>query len=150
MDHMNLKVVFFGTPDFVVSVLKTLEENLEVVAVVTSPESKVPSPVAQNFQGKILRPERLDESFVSELESLDADLYVVSGYGKIIPKRILDLPKYGSVNIHPSLLPKFRGPTPVQAAILAGEEVSGVTIIKMDEKMDHGPILASKELELSV
>lgn len=145
---MNLKIVFFGTPDFVVSVLKTLEENFEVVAVVTSPEGKVPSPVAQNFNGKVLRPERLDESFVSELESLNADLYVVSGYGKIIPKRILELPKYGSINIHPSLLPKFRGPTPVQAAILAGEKVSGVTIIKMDEKMDHGPILASKELEI--
>ncbi len=79
----------------------------------------------------------------------EADLTVVAAYGKILPKEKLNAPKYGSINIHPSLLPKYRGPSPIQSAILNGDKVSGITIIKMDEEMDHGPIIYQKSLELS-
>ncbi|MBI2196830.1 methionyl-tRNA formyltransferase [Candidatus Daviesbacteria bacterium] len=78
-----------------------------------------------------------------------ADLAVVAAYGKILTKEELNAPKYGSINIHPSLLPKYRGPSPIQAAILNGDKVSGITIIKMDEEIDHGPILYQEEMELS-
>jgi methionyl-tRNA formyltransferase len=77
------------------------------------------------------------------------DLIVVASYGKILPKEQIETPKYGALNVHPSLLPKYRGPSPLQAAILNGDRVSGVTILKLDEQMDHGPILAKKEVELS-
>ena len=78
-----------------------------------------------------------------------SDLLVVAAYGKILPLDFLNKPKYGAINIHPSLLPRFRGPSPIQAAILSGDKKTGVTIMQMDEKMDHGPILAQKEVEIS-
>lgn len=78
-----------------------------------------------------------------------SDLIVVAAFGKILPKEMLNAPKYGSINIHPSLLPKYRGPSPIQEAILNGDKVSGITIIKMDEEMDHGPILYQESLDLS-
>ncbi len=77
-------------------------------------------------------------------------LFIVADYGKIIPKEILDIPKHGSLNIHPSLLPKFRGPSPIQSFILSGEKETGVTIILMDEKMDHGPIIAISNLKSQI
>ncbi len=79
----------------------------------------------------------------------EADLAIVAAYGKILTKEELNAPKYGSINIHPSLLPKYRGPSPIQEAILNGDKVSGITIIKMDEEVDHGPILYQEEMELS-
>jgi len=81
-------------------------------------------------------------------ESKDLDLIVVACYGKILPKEMLTIPKYGALNVHPSLLPKYRGPAPIPAAILNGEEETGVTIILMDEQVDHGPILASTKFEI--
>ena len=79
----------------------------------------------------------------------EADLCIVAAYGKILTKEELDTPKYGCINVHPSLLPKYRGPSPIQQAILNGDQVSGITIIKMDEEVDHGPIIYQEELELS-
>lgn len=79
----------------------------------------------------------------------DADLTVVASYGRILTKDELDTPKYGCINIHPSLLPKYRGPSPIQQAILSGDKVSGITIIKMDEEVDHGPIIYQEQIELS-
>lgn len=79
----------------------------------------------------------------------EADLAVVAAYGKILTKEELNAPKYGSINVHPSLLPKYRGPSPIQSAILNGDKVSGISIIKMDEEMDHGPLLYQESLELS-
>lgn len=79
----------------------------------------------------------------------EADLGVVAAYGRILTKNQLNAPKYGCINVHPSLLPKYRGPSPIQAAILNGDKVSGITIIKMDEEVDHGPIIYQEELELS-
>ena len=143
----DLKIVFMGSDSFVVPVLKKLQENFEVVGVVTAPNSAI----AQYVGTKILvfTPEKLDDEFHSVLLTLNSDLIVVSSYGKIIPQEILDIPKFGALNVHPSLLPKYRGASPVPAAILAGDSKTGVTIIKMDEKMDHGPILITKSFSLT-
>ena len=156
------KIVFFGTPGFVVPILKTLEENFNLVGVVTAPDRKVgrkqiltPSPVKLASQGltlqpdEIFTPEKLDQQITSQLLAVKPDLFIVAAYGKIIPKEILNLSKFGGLNIHPSLLPKYRGPSPIQFAILNGEKVSGITIIKMDEKMDHGPVVFTKKIRLS-
>lgn len=97
----------------------------------------------------ILQPEKLDNSFISELKALNLELVIVASYGKIIPKKILDLPQKGSLNVHPSLLPKYRGPSPIQTAILEGETENGVTIMLMDEKMDHGPIVAQEKIQMN-
>lgn len=85
----------------------------------------------------------------NKIEKLKPDLVVVASYGKIIPKKILEIPKYGSLNIHPSLLPKYRGPSPIQTTILNGDKKTGVTIILMDEKIDHGEIISSSKLLIS-
>lgn len=148
----KLKIVFFGTPHFVVPVLEELLKHHEILAAVTTPDQKVgrkqiltPSPIkvfAKEHTIHVLQPTSLKES-LNQFATIQADLYVVAAYGKIIPKALLDLPKYGAINIHPSLLPKYRGPTPIQTAILNGESETGVTFIQMDAAMDHGPILAT-------
>jgi methionyl-tRNA formyltransferase len=145
-----MKVVFFGTPSPVVPILETLTKHFEVVAVVTTPDQPAgrkqiltPSPVkvfAEKNNIKILQPEKLLSS-LSEVEGLKPDIIVVAAYGKLIPNRMLEAAKHGAINIHPSLLPKYRGPTPIQTTILNGEKTSGITFIKMDAELDHGPIL---------
>lgn len=156
----KLRIIFLGTPDFVIPVLKNLDENFNLVGVVSGPDQvsgrkKVltPTPVKawalENAkQALVFTPEKLDENFVKEIIPLEVDLLVVAAYGKIIPQSVLDIPKFGALNIHPSLLPKYRGASPIQSTILAGEETTGLTIIKMDAKMDHGPIVYRKEFEL--
>ena len=148
----NTKIVFFGTPEFALPSLGALiNSGYAVAATVTNPDERVgrkqiltPPPV-KIFAGKhgipVLQPERLNfGTFKFNLPP--ADIYVVAAYGKIIPKEILDIPKFGALNIHPSLLPRWRGPSPIQATILAGDIETGVTIIQMDEGIDHGPIIA--------
>lgn len=131
-----------------------------IKTVVTQPDRPVgrkqilfPSPVAELAQKEgipVLKPEKLDEDFIkNHLAFLEADLYLVASYGKIIPREILEIPTFGALNIHPSLLPKYRGASPIPQAILNGDKVTGVTIIQMDEKIDHGPIVAAKEIRLS-
>ena len=146
-----MKVIFFGTPSFVIPVLESLVSSFEVIGVVTAPDSiqgrkkiLTPSPVKQFALEQnipVLQPH--------ELKTEEADLYVVAPYGKIIPQSILDIPKNGALNIHPSLLPKYRGPSPIQTALLHGNEKTGVSIIKMDAKMDHGPIVSQWETAIS-
>lgn len=154
-----MKIVFFGTPEFVIPVLEVIQQNFDLVAVVTNPDKPTgrhqeltPSPVklvAQKMTGaQILTPEKLDSDFTSLLKTLNPDLFVVAAFGQIIPEEILNLPKYGSLNIHPSILPKYRGASPIQAAILNGDSATGVTIIKMDERMDHGPIVAQSQEQI--
>lgn len=126
----DLKIVFFGTPDFVDPVLQSLKDNFEVVLEVRDPDIDL-----VELSGK--------------MKKLKPDLLVVAAFGKIIPKHILDIPKYGVLNIHPSLLPKYRGPSPLQTAILNGDKETGVTIIKMDEEMDHGPVIVQEVFSLS-
>ncbi len=151
-------LVFFGTPDFAVPVLNALQKNYQVAAIVTAPDKPVgrhrtltPSPVAQAAPTQIplLKPKQLGNETIQQLQNLKPGLFIVAAYGKIIPQELLDIPALGALNIHPSLLPKYRGPSPVQNAILNGDNKTGVTIIKMDAQMDHGPIVSAKEYRLS-
>jgi len=153
-----MRIVFFGTSDFAVPALKTLRNNnYEIAAVVTVPDKPVgrkqiltapPAKLAALELGiPVHQPASLkkDEQFFELLKSLRPDICVVASYGKIIPERYLEIPKYGFVNIHPSLLPKYRGPSPIQTAILNGKTETGITIMVVDKDMDHGPIIAQKE-----
>jgi methionyl-tRNA formyltransferase len=153
------KIIFMGTPEFGVVILKKLlEKNYEPALVVTSPDKPIgrkkflsASPV-KTFSLKrglkIAQPYHLSE-IKADIEKIDPDVIIVAAYGYILPKEIFQMPKYGTINVHPSLLPKYRGPSPIQSVIIAGERKTGATIIKIDEEIDHGPILAQKEMELS-
>lgn len=146
----KIKIAFFGSDSFVIPILQALEQNFEVVLVITAPDSAIQME-AKKLGIPNLTPDKLDKNSLGVLSSPPPswDLIVVASYGKIIPKPILNIPKYGSLNLHPSLLPKYRGPSPVPATILGGDKSTGVTIIKMDEKMDHGPIVATEKISLS-
>ncbi|MFA6296797.1 MAG: methionyl-tRNA formyltransferase [Patescibacteria group bacterium] len=152
----NIKTIFFGTPDFAVPTLNSLIKGTNLIAVVTQPDKKVgrkqiflPSPVKQiaiKNNIKVLQPQKIKENieFINQIKDLNPDVIIVAAYGKIIPKDILNLPKYGCINIHASLLPKYRGASPIQTAILNGEKETGITIMVMNEKMDEGDIIAQK------
>jgi len=147
-------IVFFGTSEFAAPSLRALasDSRFKINAVVTQPDRPVgrhavmtAPPIkdeAQRLNLPILQPERLDEL---KAENLEADLFVVVSYGKILPQWLLDIPKNGCVNVHGSLLPRWRGASPLQSAIAAGDIMSGVTIMEMDAELDHGPVLATKE-----
>ncbi|MCX6820189.1 MAG: methionyl-tRNA formyltransferase [Candidatus Adlerbacteria bacterium] len=152
--------VFFGTPKFSVHVLDALEKHGMLPAlVVTAPDRHqgrglvlTPSPAKMWTTERgidVLTPSTLkDETFVAELQNTDWDVFLVAAYAKLIPKNILDIPRRGCLNVHPSLLPKFRGPSPAASAILADERTTGVTIMQMAEKMDAGPVVAQAQVEL--
>ena len=151
------RFVYFGTPEFAMIILEELElKGLLPALVITAPDKPkgrklvvTPSEVklwANAHNIPVLTPEKLkDEDFVSELSKSTWDLFVVAAYGKIIPKNILEMPSHGVLNVHPSLLPKFRGSSPIEGAILSDEKFTGVTIMQLDEEMDHGPVLAQRE-----
>lgn len=154
------KIVFFGTPEFSVSALEKLKNaGFDIAAVVTAPDKPIgrkktltPPPVKQ-WAGKndikILQPAMLkDDTVFEQFSALKPDVCIVSAYGNIIPSRYLKIPKLGFVNIHPSLLPVYRGPTPIQSAILNGETRTGVTIMQVDAEIDHGPILAQETYDI--
>jgi len=172
-----IKTVFFGTPGFAKEFLAAMhaDEDFSVEAVVcqpdkpvgrkkvlTAPETKVfvqeletsattpnPSFEKEGDRIKVYQPENLRTSNLGEdLKKLDADIFVVIAYGKIIPQNILDIPKLGTINVHPSLLPKYRGPSPIQSVILNQESETAITIMLIDDKMDHGPILTQTSIEL--
>lgn len=149
-----VRVVYFGTPSFVVAPLEALvaDSRFLVVAVVTQPEKPIgrdstpqssPVALAAQIHGiPVLTPSTLkDDDVVQALHDLQADLFVIDAYGKILPKAVLDLPSYGCVNLHPSLLPKYRGATPVPFTLLGGETETGMTVMRMSEGMDEGDIL---------
>lgn len=151
---------FFGTPRFAVRVLDALEANgLLPTLVVTSPDKPrgrgmvlSPCPAKEWAMERgidVLSPITLkDAALVAELSNSEWDFFAVAAYAKLIPAPLLALPKYGAINVHPSLLPKFRGPSPVLSAILADERATGVSIMQMTEKMDAGPVLAQAKVEL--
>jgi methionyl-tRNA formyltransferase len=154
-----MKLVFFGSPQFSVPFLNMLavNENFSIVGVVTQPDKPVGrggkleqssvAKAAEAYGFTILKPKSLrDEKIKETLSDINADVYVVVAYGNIIPPSILNLPRLGVINVHPSLLPKYRGATPMQSAILNDDEKTGITIMKMDEEMDHGPILSQLEI----
>jgi methionyl-tRNA formyltransferase len=150
-----LRIIFMGTAELSCASLEKLacDEFFSVVAVVTQPDKPKgrelkpqPSPVktlAQKLNLPVLQPAKArEEKFISELRELKPDLIVVVAYGQILPQAILNLPKFGCLNVHTSLLPKYRGAAPIQSAILNGETETGVTIMKMDAGLDTGDILA--------
>jgi len=152
---MPVTIVFFGTSEFAVPILQALagDPRFTVRLVVTQPDRPAgrgqrltASPVkrvAQELGLPVYQPESLrSPESRKRLERVPADLYVVAAYGEILPKAILRLPQRGAVNVHPSLLPKYRGASPVQAVILNGDEETGITVIEMTARMDAGPILA--------
>lgn len=157
-----MKVIFMGTPDFSVKALESIiNAGHEVVAVVTQPDKKkgrgnqVQYPpvkeTALQHGLDVYQPERVrNEEFVEFLRSLNADIIVVSAFGQILPKSILEMTKYGCINIHASLLPKYRGAAPIQWSIIDGEEKTGVTIQQMNEGIDTGDILEAEEVKIDV
>ena len=157
MEKSPLKIIFFGTPDFTVPILKTLQENFNLVGVVTSPDKKVgrkqiltPSAVAEASQNsQVIKTEAFNDQTVQQIKELKPDLFVVAAYGKLIPQKVLEIPRAGALNVHPSCLPKYRGASPIQNAILNNEREICLSIIQMDEKMDHGPVIFTKEFLLS-
>jgi len=154
------RIIFFGTPSFALPTLRTLFEGPdEVIAVVTQPDREkgrgrkvLFSPVkelALQHDLTPLQPEKVkEEAFQEAVRSLQPDLIVVVAYGQILTKSILKIPKYGAVNVHASLLPKYRGAAPIAWAILNGEKVTGVTTMVMDEGMDTGDILLQAEVPI--
>jgi methionyl-tRNA formyltransferase len=156
-----LRVVFLGTPDFAAIPLEALarDERYTLVGVVTQPDRPVgrgrapePPPVkraALRLGLPVLQPETLrEEAAIAQLAELRPDVGVVAAYGEILRKVVLAIPSLGYLNIHPSLLPRHRGPTPVPGAILAGDAETGVSVMKLDAKMDAGPILAQRRVPL--
>jgi methionyl-tRNA formyltransferase len=157
---MGQRLIFLGTPPFAVPSLEALAERYEVVAVVTQPDRPArrgrklaPSAVkkaALELGLRVLQPESLrNEEAVDQLRELEPRVMVVAAFGQILRPAVLDIPPKGIVNVHPSLLPKYRGASPIAGAVLAGEEETGVTIMLMDEGMDTGPILSQSTIEVA-
>lgn len=154
---MSIKIVFMGSPDFALPSLQALAKNYDVVGVITQPdkpsgrgrELKAP-PVkilAQELNIPVYQPEKLRDT--TQLETWQPDLIVVAAFGQILKKNILDFPKFGCLNVHASLLPRWRGAAPINAAILAGDDETGITIMKMDIGLDTGDMLTKKSLRLT-
>ncbi|MBR3811026.1 MAG: methionyl-tRNA formyltransferase [Agathobacter sp.] len=156
-----MKIVFMGTPDFAVGTLEAIiEAGHEVLLVVTQPDKPKGRSGALQYTPvkecalahgiEVFQPTkiRLEEN-VEVLRQYDADIFVVAAFGQILPKSILDIPKYGCINVHASLLPKYRGAAPIQWAVINGDPVTGVTIQQMDVGVDTGDIILTKELAIS-
>ena len=149
-----MKIVYMGTPDFAVNPLHALAEaGYDVAGVITQPDkpkgrgkTMLPTPVkeeAMKHGFPVYQPVKVrDPEFLQVLEKLDPDIIVVAAFGQIIPKSILELPKYGCINIHASLLPKYRGAAPIQQAVIDGEKESGVTIMRMGTGLDTGDMIS--------
>jgi methionyl-tRNA formyltransferase len=159
VDTTNLNFVFFGTPDVASETLEILKRNGFLPSlIITSPDAKKgrglhmeASPAAifaDSNNIPCLKPEKLDSEFALKLSTFNFQLAVVVAYGKIIPEDILNMPRMGSINVHYSLLPKYRGASPVESAILNGDKETGVTIQKMVYKMDAGDILSAEKTEI--
>ncbi len=159
MSNQKIKTIFMGTPEFAVPGLKRLLEtsDFDVVAVFTQPDKAVgrkqtitPSAIkklAQEHNVKVFQPEKI-KTEIETIKNFSPDLIVVIAYGKIIPQSILDIPKHGCINVHASLLPKYRGAACLNAPILNGDQETGITIMKMDAGLDTGPILKQVKIKL--
>ncbi|MBR1858596.1 MAG: methionyl-tRNA formyltransferase [Selenomonadaceae bacterium] len=156
----KLRTIFMGTPEFAVPSLAALNDKVEIITVVTQPDRPrgrghklMPSPVkvwAVNHSIPELQPERIkNDEFIEQLENLKPDLIVVVAFGQILSQRILDLPKFGCINVHASLLPKYRGAAPIEWSLINGENKTGVTTMMMDIGLDTGDMLVKKEIAIS-
>lgn len=154
------KIVFLGTPEFAVPILEGLIKNHWTISLVITESDKpvgrkqilTPSPIkkiALKHNLLVYQPRQIVD-INSSLLNLEPDLFIVAAYGQILPEEILNIPLQGSLCLHPSLLPKYRGPAPIQAIILKNEKETGVTLFKMDAKIDHGPIVATSILETNI
>ena len=156
-----MKIVFMGTPDFALESLKSLyEANNEIIGVVTNQDKPkgrgmklIASPVKQYALEKNLKvfqplKVRNNSDFINEIRELQPDLLCVVAYGKILPKELLDIPKYGAINVHGSLLPKYRGAAPIQWAVLNGDKETGITTMFMDEGMDTGDMILKEKVQI--
>ena len=156
-----MKIVFMGTPDFAKESLEAIyNAGYEVLAVVTNPDKPkgrglkmISSPVkeyAVEKDIKVYQPLKVRNNveFIEELKKLKPDVLCVVAYGKILPKEVLDIPKYGAINVHGSLLPKYRGAAPIQWAVLNGDKTTGITTMFMDEGMDTGDMILKEEVEI--
>lgn len=156
-----MKIVFMGTPDFAVPALRALlDDGYNVVAVVTQPDRPkgrkrvlTPTPVKEEALKHgltVLQPEKLRQAeSVEQIRSLAPDLIITAAYGQILPKSILDMPELGCINVHASLLPKYRGGAPIHYAVMRGEQVTGVTIMYMDVGLDTGDMISSVEVPIT-
>ena len=157
----SLRAVFMGTPRFAVPTLETLASNpaLDLVAVYAPPDRRQgrgrimePSPVkarAQELEIPVCQPSTLrNPDAIGELSELGPEIIVVVAYGRLLPAEVLDIPRFGCLNLHPSLLPRHRGPSPVPGAILSGDDTTGITLMLLDEGMDSGPIIAQRALSI--
>lgn len=155
-----MKYIFFGTPDFAAIILeKLIKSGMPPAALVCNPDRPVgrkkiitPPPAkvtASRYGGiEIFQPEKLDSDFLDKLKKINADFYVVAAYAKILKKELLEIPAKGVIGVHPSLLPKYRGSSPIQSAILNRETETGTCLFLIDEKIDHGPVLATDKIAL--
>lgn len=154
-----MKIIFFGSGDFTLSIVKKIHTSFDLIGVIVTK----PRPRGRGLQSswteiakwakehyiEVYTPEDPNAlSFVDRLNKLKPSLFVLSSYGHILSRNLLDVPNMGSLNIHPSLLPKYRGAAPIQRAIMAGEDKTGITIFFMDEKIDHGEIIVQEELAI--
>ncbi len=153
---MSSNIIFMGTPDFAIPALKEINKYFKLSCVISQPAKKakrghniLKSPV-QNFaeQNKLIikTPTRIEDEY-NYLKEINIDLAIVVAYGQIIPSKILKLSKNGFINIHASLLPKWRGAAPIQRSIMSGENITGITIMKIEKELDSGPILLSKSIK---
>ncbi|MDP2855511.1 MAG: methionyl-tRNA formyltransferase [bacterium] len=161
MKKQPIKIIFWGTPYFSAKILEALiEADFSPILTITAPDKpKGRGLEKQASEAKrmaikhglnVSQPQKLKEiCFLEQIRALDPDLFIVASFGKIIPKEALEIPKLGCLNVHPSLLPCYRGASPIQAAILNGEQETGATIMFMDEEMDHGPILANSKFQIT-
>ena len=158
---IKLRIVFMGTSPFAEKMLSAmLEEKYNILAVFTQPDKKsgrkgelTQSPVkilATERKIPIIQPEKFDDKTISDLKELRPDLIIVAAYGKILPEKALEIPGFGSINVHASLLPKLRGASPIQNALLSGEGETGITIMLMDKGMDTGDILLQKKVSIAI
>ena len=157
----RLKTIFMGTPDFAVACLQTLidRDDVEVVGVVTQPDRPrgrgqklMPSPVkvlAQNYSLPILQPTRLkNDNVIDQVSALKPDLIVVAAFGQILPHAVLDLPPLGCINVHASLLPRYRGAAPIEWCLINGETTTGITTMMMNAGLDTGDMLVKREVSI--
>ena len=160
MEKLNkLKIIFMGTPEFAAIILSDLlKSGHQIISIYTQKDKKVGRQqkieksavkrIAEENNLKIFQPERFEAEVISEIKEQNPDIIVVAAYGKILPKDLLLIPKFGVINTHPSLLPKYRGASPIQNALLNGEKETAATIMLMEEKVDAGKILSQKKVEI--
>ncbi|MCX6763346.1 MAG: methionyl-tRNA formyltransferase [Candidatus Moranbacteria bacterium] len=157
--NSKTKIIFMGTSAFAETILSSLiEEKFIILSVFTQPPKKVGRRhilqksrvhlLAEKNNLPIAMPYKIDEEIIREVESQNPDLIIVAAYGKILPEKLLIIPRFGSLNVHASLLPKFRGPSPIQNAILAGEKETGITIMLMDKGVDTGEIISQRKIRI--